>query len=160
MQGTTINVRPATNAINSARAAPLAALRYRVTPRLDRKDQAAAGHSNVVTAHKRKNPVTHIRSRETRKKKRGRSSVTGLKDTGVKVAPSNTTETTVTTGMKAEKLVASKHPANTRKLPLLLAGGTTTMCSLWKQRSAAHEQASPRTQFLHHRSLSVASSLR
>lgn len=146
--------------IYSARAAPLEVLQYHGTPRQNRKDQTVADHFIVVIAHKRKTPVIHVRSRETRKRKRGRSSVIGSKDTGVKVALSSTKEMTATIEMRVETLAASNHPVNMGNLIILLGGGTTTMYSPWRQRSAAHERASQRIRFLHLRSLSGANTLR
>ena len=118
--------------------------------RQDRRDQAVAGPIIAipsVKAHSRK-----IRGRWSGKRKDRTETYRGreLKDTEVRIGLHSIT------GMRVRTLAACTLLANTAMLTTttttitttIRAGGTIMTSSLWKQLSAAPEQASSRTQFL------------
>lgn len=139
-RGTTINAMVAEMA-TALGSSP----RYPGTLRQDTRDRAAADQTIAipsVKAHSRK-----IRDRWSGKRKDriGTYKGRGLKDTGVKIGLNSITE------MKVRTLAVSTLLANMAILTTTItipAGGTITMSNLWKQHSAAREQASPRIQYL------------
>lgn len=140
-RGTTINAMVAEMA-TALGSSP----RYPGTLRQDTRDRAAADQTIAipsVKAHSRK-----IRDRWSGKRKDriGTYKGRGLKDMGVKIGLNSITE------MKVRTLAVSTLPANiailTTTTITIPAGGTITMSNLWKQHSAAREQASSRTRYL------------
>ena len=112
--------------------------------RQDRRDQAAADQTIAILSVKAH--IHKIRDRRSGKRKNRTGTYRGreLKDTGVKI------EFNSMTGMKMRTLAASTPLANMARhnTTTIRAGGMITTSNLWKQHSAAPEQASPGTQYL------------
>ena len=133
--------------IISVKAVALQILLYRGIPRQDKRDQAVEDRTSAGTVHRRKIPA---KSRGMRSGKLEKLSVTGFKDMAVirARAINSTSEVMPMPGMRAERLVASIHLANSVATLKTIAIIISTMSSQWNQHSAAPGPALLKTRYL------------